>query len=173
MKHHIIFDHSGSMAEYGKSFLLVNLLRYIRQEVKNNNQRCNIYGLSNYLNEIQQDDINEDINIPDVIGKGLEIEVLLTFLEKNSEDKVLFLTDGYFDITPTQLHEFLQHSNLIVLALGADAHYKNLQRIKCPLFMAVDISAAIDVLLLPSLPNSPPLNCIQLKGIEVENDDEW
>jgi len=175
MKYHIVFDNSGSMAEYGKPFLLANLLRYIRQVISQNSLDSQLYSASEQIIEIDWSDNEKDIELP-VIGKSLTTENLITFLNKKTTEKVLLLTDGYLEMTSTQVHNLQQYSNLIIVALGGDAHCKNLTRIKGFLFVASEISSALEVLFLPSLKRQPLLSSVQLKVSDtnaIETDDDW
>ena len=62
-KLHCIIDCSGSMAEYGKPMLLVNLLRYIRQFTTQHSQSTHYFSWREGIAEINWS-AEADVELP-------------------------------------------------------------------------------------------------------------
>lgn len=172
---HCIIDCSGSMSEYGKPMLLVNLLRYIRQFTA-------LHGKSTrYLS--WREDIAEifwlaeaDVELPAAEG-GSDITALCGWAEANSEATFLVLTDGYFKLNTEQRQLISQVDNLYLIGVGGDADLAQLNTLSNHSYRAEQLDHILHTIWRPEIVAGGPLLRVDLAGAIVEsesgNDDEW
>ena len=135
----IVIDRSGSMVENGKPRLILNLVRFIRQHLSSS--EVQIYTLQDQLNQVHVDPAL-DIELPEITGPT-NIDRCIEFLIERTTEPTVFLSDGFFDLTESQKRILKQQHNLVVVAVGADADFNNLNFLGLPVYPAQDIGVAI------------------------------
>ena len=177
---HCIIDRSGSMAEYGKPMLLVNLLRYIRQISHQHgiNSRYLSWGLQ--LTEINWP-VEMDVELPSAEGSG-DIAALEAWGQSHPQATLLVLTDGYFEINVEHRQQLALLDNLHLIAVGGDADLARLNTLSEHSYRAEQLDQALHALLRPEPAASAPLTRVKLPEgvmvsheatVESEDDDEW
>ena len=172
---HCLIDRSGSMAEYGKPMLLVNLLRYIRQF---SDQHC---INARYLSWGQQvaeilGSTEQDVELPEV-GSTCNTADLLTWKADNPHASLLVLTDGYFELTNDQRQRLSLLDDIYFIAVGGDADQVKLNTLSGNSYSAEQLDQALHITLRPQVESDPPMSRVNLhntaSAIEPEDDDEW
>lgn len=172
---HCIIDYSGSMAEYGKPMLLVNLLRYIRQFTTQHSKSTSYFSW--------REDITEnfwtaeaDVELPAAEGSS-DIASLCCWSEVNSEATLLVLTDGYFKLNTEQRQLISQVDNLYFIGVGGDADFAQLNTLSNHSYRAEQLDHVLHSIWRPEILAVGPLKRVDLAGVIVENgsedDDEW
>ena len=174
-KMHCIIDCSGSMTEYGKPMLLINLLRYIRQFTAQDIKNTHYFSWREDIAEI--DWLTEaDIELP-VTKDGSYIARLCDWGEANPEVTLLVLTDGYFKLNVQQRHQLSQFDNLYLVGVGGDADLVQLNTLSNHSFRADGLDRALHTIYRPKAIGVAPSHRFDLTKIiienESENDDEW
>ncbi|MEZ9368441.1 hypothetical protein AB4140_06385 [Shewanella sp. 10N.286.51.B2] len=172
---HCIIDCSGSMAEYGKPMLLVNLLRYIRQFTAQHSKS------TRYLS--WREDIAEifwlaevDVELPAAEGSS-DIAALCSWAEANPQTLIMVLTDGYFELNTEQRQLVSLVDNLYFIGVGGDADLAQLNTLSNHSYGAEQLDHVLHTIWRPEIVAGGPLNRVDLAGVIVENeskdDDEW
>lgn len=163
------------MTEYGKSMLLVNLLRYIRQFTKDQSENVSYFSWQEDITEIGWS-TEVDVELP-IAKDGSDIAVLCNWSEANSEATLLVLTDGYFELNAQQRHQLSQLNNLYLISVGGDADVAQLNTLSSHNFRAEQLDHALHTMYRPKSVEVASLSRFDLtKTIienESENDDEW
>lgn len=174
-KLHCIIDSSGSMAEYGKPMLLVNLLRYIRQFTSETDKSANYFCWREDIVEINWL-AGTDIELPALKGSN-HLDSLCDWIEANPEAMILVLTDGYFNLDASQRRQLSQLDNLYLVAVGGDADFEQLRRVSDYSFRAEQLDRALQTIYRPKVVTLAPLNQVELLKLNdnngMEDDDEW
>lgn len=175
-KVHCIVDCSGSMSEYGKPMLLVNLLRYIRQFVEQHSQDVHYYIWQKQISEIIWPD-EADVELPILLGSG-DISALCHWSEERPDVNLLVLTDGAFKLTKQQRHQLGQLDNLYLIGVGGDADVPQLKTLSDYYYCAEQLDQALHAMWKTrSAISTPPLTKVDLAKvvgqISKEEDDEW
>jgi len=163
------------MTEYGKSMLLVNLLRYIRQFTQDQSENVSYFSWQEGITEIGWA-TEVDVELP-IAKDGSDIAALCNWSEANSEATLLVLTDGYFKLNVQQRHQLSQFDNLYLVSVGGDADLVQLNTLSNHSFRAEELDRALHTIYRPKAVGVAPLHRFDLTKIiienESENDDEW
>lgn len=174
-KLHCVIDCSGSMAEYGKPMLLVNLLRYIRQFTTQNGQSARYFSWQEAIAEINWP-AEADVELPTLVGSS-DVAALCNWAEESSEIVLLVLTDGYFKLGAEQLHQLSQLDNLYLLGVGGDADLVQLNALSNHSYLAEQLDQVLHTIWRPKVSSSAPLGRVELAEVVVESEsddeDEW
>ena len=172
---HCIIDCSGSMAEYGKPMLLVNLLRYIRQFAAQHSKSTSYFSWREGITEIFWS-AEADVELPAAEGSS-DIASLCNWCEVNSEATLLVLTDGYFKLNTEQRQLISQVDNVFFLGVGGDADLAQLNTLSNHSYRAEQLDHVLHTIWRPEILAVGPLNRVDLASVIVENesedDDEW
>jgi len=173
--HKILFDNSGSMSELGKEQLLINTLRFCRQYIELNNIKESVeyYQASNDIEHIQFEK-NNDIVISEPTGQASG-KVISDWLKSNSNNFILWITDGYTNFSEELLLNLCKKSNLIIVALGCDADIDQLKRFQSSLFLVDNLDAALDQFFMPISNVAVLPKVVEEAATEdaFSDDDEW
>ncbi|MDR2755955.1 MAG: hypothetical protein LBC20_09630 [Planctomycetaceae bacterium] len=177
---HIIIDHSGSMRELGKHFIVANLVRYVQDVCIIQPERFEPLNLkllicNDTVNEIAVSP-NQDIELPQPNGK-FNTEQYLQLLEKEQFLSVLFLSDQLEKEMFPHL-EKLTNCRFAFVAVGVDAKLPPKSKVKhLSAFRSEDISAALDFVLHSVSANETPPSFISEihseNNIAASNEDNW
>ena len=174
-KLHCIIDCSGSMAEYGKPMLLVNLLRYIRQFTTQHSQSTYYFSWREGIAEINWS-AKADVELPVTEGAS-DIAALCSWGEANPEVILLVLTDGYFRLNAEQRHQLSQLDRLYLVGVGGDADLVQLNTLSNHSYRAEELDNVLHTICLPEAVFVGPSSRVELAGDiiekESEDDDEW
>ncbi|WP_246782270.1 hypothetical protein [Wohlfahrtiimonas chitiniclastica] len=175
-KTHCIIDCSGSMSEYGKQMLLVNLLRYIRQFTEQHNKDISYFIWQKQISEIIWSD-EVDVELPILLGSG-DTTALCNWSEEHPDVNLLVLTDGAFKLTKQQRHQLGQLDNLYLIGVGGDADVPQLKTLSDYCYCAEQLDYALHAMWKTrSAISTPPLTKVDLAKvvgqISKEEDDEW
>ncbi|MGO2734514.1 hypothetical protein [Psychrobacter sp.] len=172
-KLHCIIDCSGSMTEYGKSMLLVNLLRYIRQFTQEQSNNVHYFSWQEDITEINWA-AEVDVELPIAKG-GSDLTALCNWGEANPEVKLLVLTDGYFRLNTEQRHQLSQLNNLYLIGVGGDADVAQLNTLSNHSFCAEQVDHVLHTIYRPKAVAVGPMSRVNLTVCvaEKESDDEW
>lgn len=174
-KLHCIIDCSGSMAEYGKPMLLVNLLRYIRQFTTQHSQSTHYFSWREGIAEINWS-AEADVELPVTEGAS-DIAALCSWGEANPEVILLVLTDGYFRLNAEQRHQLSQLDRLYLVGVGGDADLVQLNTLSNHSYRAEELDNVLHTICLPEAVFVGPSSRVELAGDiiekESEDDDEW
>lgn len=172
---HCIIDCSGSMAEYGKPMLLVNLLRYIRQFTTEYSKSTQYFSWREDIAEVFW--LAEvDVELPVAEG-GSDIVALCDWTEVNPQAVLMVLTDGYFKLNIEQRQLISQVDNLFFIGAGGDADLAQLNTLSNHSYRAEHLDHVLHTIWRPEILADGPLKRVDLAGVIVENgsedDDEW
>lgn len=172
-KLHCIIDCSGSMAEYGKPMLLVNLLRYIRQFTEQYSKSTSYYSWKKVIAEMNWS-AQIDVELPTAEGSS-DIAALCSWTEANPGVTYLVLTDGYFKLTDQQRYRLNQLENLYVVGVGGDADLAQLNTLSQNSYRAEQLDHVLHTIWRPKTATVGPTNRVELAVVfvEDESDDEW
>ena len=174
-KLHCIIDCSGSMAEYGKPMLLVNLLRYIRQFTSEANKSVRFFSWQEGIKELNWP-TGVDVKLPTIQGNS-HVNDLYEWAKANSEATLLVLTDGYFKLNTSQRSLICQLDNLYLIGVGGDADLEQLRRVSEYSFRAEQLDRALQTIYRPKAVTIAPSNQVKLlkesDNNGMEDDDEW
>lgn len=171
-KLHCIIDCSGSMAEYGKPMLLVNLLRYTRQFSELRNINTCYFRWQKELAEVHWP-VDADIDLPNAEGSS-DISALCRWGEENSDVTLLVLTDGYFGLNTEQRQRLSQLENLYLVGVGGDADLVQLNTLSNYSFRAEQLDHALHSISRPEAAVVGPTNRVELAGtVQSEPEDDW
>lgn len=175
-KLHCIIDCSGSMAEYGKPMLLVNLLRHIRQFSELRNIDTCYFRWKEDITEVNWS-ADADIVSPRAEGSS-DIAALCRWGEENPRVALLVLTDGYFGLNAEQRQRLSQLENLCLVGVGGDADLMQLSTLSNHCYPAEQLGHVLHSIWRPKATDNGPLKRVELAGAiaaegEVEDDDEW
>ncbi|MDM1697270.1 hypothetical protein HX099_11470 [Thiopseudomonas alkaliphila] len=172
-KLHCVIDCSGSMAEYGKPMLLVNLLRYIRQFTTQNGQSARYFSWQEAIAEINWP-AEADVELPTLVGSS-DVAALCNWAEESSEVVLLVLTDGYFKLGAEQLHQLSQLDNLYLLGVGGDADLVQLNILSNRSYRAEQLDHVLHIVFRSEAAAVGPSRRVELAGVVAESalDDEW
>lgn len=175
-KIHCIIDCSGSMAEYGKPMLMVNLLRYIRQSTRLDNKDIHYFSWQESITEMTWSD-EEDVELPIAEGKG-DTTVLCNWAEKNSDVNLLVLTDGYFELNILQCQQLVQIDHFYLIGVGGDADFSRLKTLSDYYYRAEQLDLALQLIYRMESTVRAPKSRVDLtktieKTSEDSDDDEW
>ncbi|MBE0470342.1 MAG: hypothetical protein IBX55_12655 [Methyloprofundus sp.] len=172
-KLHCIIDCSGSMAEYGKPMLLVNLLRYIRQFTKQHSQSAHYFSWQKDIAEVNWP-AEADVQLLTTEGSS-DIAALCSWTEANPGVTYLVLTDGYFKLTDQQRYRLNQLENLYVVGVGGDADLAQLNTLSQNSYRAEQLDHVLHTIWRPKTATVGPTNRVELAVVfvEDESDDEW
>ncbi len=194
---YVLVDCSGSMAELGKQFLMLNLVRTIRQRqgFATDSLPCQIMVWQKKLYSL--DVIEEqDIALP-VPYETADTAALLEFcrqLNVSGGGRILLLSDG-LSLNKEWIKALTLYDKVSfeTLAVGADADHLNLDRLStCGVTGdAEDILQVVGRFLsphtrvhkmtidsidpqweFPSKPSSPSISCVP-SAIENDDEDDW
>lgn len=170
---HCVIDCSGSMAEYGKPMLLVNLLRYIRQFTEEYSRNTRYFSWQENIAEINWS-AEADVGLPTTEG-GSDMTALCSWGEANPEVTLLVLTDGYFRLDAEQRQLLSQLDNLYLVGVGGDADLQQLNTLSRHCYRAEQLDQLLHTIWRPEAAVIGPSNRVELTGVIVENksDDEW
>ncbi|WP_217544473.1 hypothetical protein [Vibrio metschnikovii] len=170
---HCIIDCSGSMAEYGKPMLLVNLLRYIRQFTTQHSQSSRYFSWQKHIAEMNWS-AQIDVELPAAEGSS-DIAALCNWTEANPGVTFLVLTDGYFKLTDQQRYQLTQLDNLYVVGVGGDADLAQLNTLSHNSSRAEQLGHVLHTIWRPKTATVGPANRVELAVVlvEDESDDEW
>lgn len=172
-KLHCIIDCSGSMAEYGKPMLLVNLLRYIRQFTEQYSKSTSYYSWKKVIAEMNCS-AQIDVELPTAEGSS-DIAALCSWTEANPGVTYLVLTDGYFKLTDQQRYRLNQLENLYAVGVGGDADLAQLNTLSQNSYRAEKLDHVLHTIWRPKTATVGPTNRVELAVVfvEDESDDEW
>lgn len=175
-KTHCIIDCSGSMSEYGKQMLLVNLLRYIRQFAEQHSQDIHYYIWQKQVSKIIWSD-EVDVELPILLGSG-DTTALCNWSEEHPDVNLLVLTDGALKLTKQHRYQLGQLDNLYLLGIGGDADMSQLKALSDYCYCAEQLDQALHTIWKTSSAiSTPPLTKVDLAKvvgqISKEEDDEW
>lgn len=172
---HCIIDCSGSMAEYGKPMLLVNLLRYIRQFTAQHSKSTSYFSWREGITEIFWS-AEADVELSAAEGSS-DIASLCSWCEVNSEATLLVLTDGYFKLNTEQRQLISEIGNLYFIGVGGDADLAQLSTLSNHSYRAEQLDHVLHTIWRPEILAVGPFNRVDLAGAIVEsesgNNDEW
>lgn len=172
---HCIIDCSGSMAEYGKPMLLVNLLRYIRQFTAQYSKSTSYFSWREGITEIFWS-AEADVELSAAEGSS-DIASLCSWCEVNSEATLLVLTDGYFKLNTEQRQLISEIGNLYFIGVGGDADLAQLSTLSNHSYRAEQLDHVLHTIWRPEILAVGPFNRVDLAGAIVEsesgNNDEW
>lgn len=170
---HCIIDCSGSMSEYGKPMLLVNLLRHIRQFTEQYNKNMHYFGWQNNIAEVNVF-ADKDIELPSAEGRS-DTAALCRWGEENTSVTLLVLTDGYFDLNAEYRHRLSQLNNLYFVGVGGDADLVQLNTLTSHAYSAEQLAYVLHSIWRPKPAVVGPSNKVKLTHVVVENEqeDEW
>ena len=172
-KLHCIIDCSGSMAEYGKPMLLVNLLRYIRQFTKQHSQSAHYFSWQKDIAEVNWP-AEADVQLLTTEG-GSDVAALCSWTEANPEATLLVLTDGYFRLNAEQRYQLTQLDNLYIVGVGGDADLVQLNTLSQHSYRAEQLDHVLHIIWRPKTAAVGPTSRVELAVVLVgdEPDDEW
>lgn len=161
------------MTEYGKSMLMVNLLRYIRQFTKQHSQSAHYFSWQKNIVEINWP-AEVDVELPATEGSS-DIAALCSWGEANPEAKLLMLTDGYFKLNAEQRHQLTQLDNLYIVGVGGDADLVQLNTLSQHSYRAEQLDHVLHTIWRPKTVAVGPTSRVELAVVLVEDepDDEW
>lgn len=173
---HCIIDCSGSMAEYGKPMLLVNLLRYIRQFTELHSKNTRYLHWRADVAEINWS-TESDVELP-VAENISDIAALYTWAASNPQATLLVLTDGYFGLNTEQRHQLTQLDNLYLIGVGGDADLIQLNTLSNHSYRAEQLDHVLHTIWRPKIAAIAPPSRVNVAGViaaesEIEDDDEW
>lgn len=172
-KLHCIMDCSGSMAEYGKPMLMVNLLRYIRQFTTQYSHSSRYFAWQNDIEEMNWS-AQADVELPAAEGSS-DIAALCRWTEANPEVTLLVLTDGYFKLTAQQRFQLTQLDNLYIVGVGGDADLAQLNTLSQHSYRAEQLDHILHTVWRPKTAAVGPTSRVEFAVVLVEDelDDEW
>lgn len=174
-KLHCAIDCSGSMAEYGKPMLLVNLLRYIRQFTEQYSKNTRYFSWQEAITEINWP-AEADVKLPSAEG-GSDVTALCSWGKGNPEVTLLVLTDGYFRLSAEQRQQLSQLDNLYLVGVGGDADLQQLNTLSKHSYRAEQLDQLLHTLCRPEVAALGPSIRVELAAEAVANaleeDDEW
>ncbi len=176
-KLHCLIDLSGSMSEYGKPMLVINLLRYIRQFADQNDKDIKYFTWQTDINEISWP-MAEDVTLPNSEGSG-NVEMFCRWCEINSDARILVLTDGYFKLNKEQRHQLSNFGHLFLIGVGGDANFPLLSVLSNHCYGAEQLDHVLHIIWRANLSDIAPLSRVDLTQFLVESkskdedDDEW
>lgn len=170
---HCIIDCSGSMAEYGKPMLLVNLLRYILQFTKQHSQSAHYFSWQKDIAEVNWP-AEADVQLLTTEG-GSDVAALCSWTEANPEATLLVLTDGYFRLNAEQRYQLTQLDNLYIVGVGGDADLVQLNTLSQHSYRAEQLDHVLHTIWRPKTAAVGPTSRVELAVVLVEDepDDEW
>ena len=144
---HLVWDISGSMAEWAKYLIARNVARTIEQYLRLGYARADL-KLVAWGDEARVFDWHPDQEFPTevLVPEGVaNAKALITLFGKQPDGKVLLITDGFWSRTDAKelkrWKEGLQPDTLRFLMVGADA---NPQLKGADVFPAEDLFAALE-----------------------------
>lgn len=171
---HCIIDCSGSMAEYGKPMLMVNLLRHIRQFTEQQGNSTRYLSWKENIAEIFW--LPEgDVELP-AVENGSDIPSFCDWVEANHEATFLVLTDGCFKLNTKQRQLISQLDNIYLIGVGGDADLAKLSTLSNHSYRAERLDHVLHTIFRPSAATSAPLSRVDLSGsaaVEGGVEDEW
>lgn len=171
-KLYCIIDRSGSMAEYGKPMLMVNLLRYIRQFTKQHNISTSYFSWKKDISEINWSE-DVDVELP-IAEERTDIDVVCSLAKSYPDTKLLILSDGYFELNSEQRHLLTQLDNLYIVGVGGDANLVRLNTLSEHSYHAEKIDQALHTLSRSKVATVPPLSRVSMKATLFDDEeDEW
>ncbi|MBE8127762.1 hypothetical protein [Photobacterium damselae] len=171
-KLYCIIDRSGSMAEYGKPMLMVNLLRYIRQFTNQRNINTSYFSWQEDISEINWSE-DQDVELPNV-GKSADIDAVCSLAKSYPEATLVILSDGYFELKSEQRHLLTQLDNLYIVSVGGDANLVQLNTLSEHSYHAEKIDQALHTLSRSKVATVPPLSRVSMKATLFDDEeDEW
>ena len=170
-----IIDCSGSMAEYGKPMLLVNLLRYIRQFAAQHSKSTSYFSWREGITEIFWS-AEADVELPAAEGSS-DIAALCDWAEVNPQAVLMVLTDGYFKLNTEQRQLISQVDNVYFIGVGGDADLAQLNTLSNHSYPAEQLNHVLHTIWRPEILAVGPLKRVDLVGAPVEHepgdDDGW
>lgn len=170
---HCLVDCSGSMTEYGKPMLMVNLLRYIHQFTTQHSQSSRYFSWQEDISEMNWS-AQVDVELPATVGSS-DIAALCSWTKVNPEATLLVLTDGYFKLTAQQRHQLTQLDNLYIVGVGGDADLVQLNTLSQHSYRAEQLDHVLHTIWRPKAEAIGPTSRVELAVVLVEDepDDEW
>ncbi len=173
---HCIVDCSGSMAEYGKPMVLVNLLRYVRQFTTQHSQTTRYFSWQKDIAEMNWS-AQVDIQLTTTEGSS-DIAALSSWAEANPEVTLLVLTDGYFKLSGQQRHQLTQLDNLYMIGVGGDADLVQLNTLSNHSYRVEQLDHVLHTIYRPGTASAAPTVRVDLAMSivaerEAEDDDGW
>ena len=178
---HCIIDRSGSMGEYGKPMLLVNLLRYVRQF---SGQHSLITRYLSWGQQITETNWSAelDVELPEA-NNICDASDLLSWRADNPRAVLLVLTDGYFELSSDQRQKFEFFDDIYVVAVGGDADLARLKTLSSNSCSAEQLDQALYSILRSQTESTTPVSRVDLPSIALasqetvsgseDDDDEW
>lgn len=172
-KLHCIIDCSGSMVEYGKPMLLVNLVRYIRQFTNYFHKDISYFSWQENIAQLHWP-IENDVGLLGTKGEG-NIEALCNWIDLNPDVKLMLLTDGYFKLSSQQRYQLGQLNHLYLIGVGGDADLPHLNTLSKNCYRAEQLDQVLHMILRSETVAMIPSRRVDLtRSIENEsNDDDW
>ena len=172
-KLHCIIDCSGSMVEYGKPMLLVNLVRYIRQFTEQHDTNICYFSWQENITQLHWS-VGSDVELPSTGGEG-NVDALCKWIERNPDVKFLLLTDGYFKLNAQQRFQLSQLDHLYLIGVGGDADLPQLNTLSKHCYCAEQLDQALHMILRSETVSVIPSSRVDLTSMISENtsNDEW
>lgn len=172
---HCIIDCSGSMTEYGKPMLMVNLLRFIRQFAARQDKKVHFFSWRTEIQLLNWSAL-EDVALAKSSGNS-SVTALCSWCKNNPTAEIIVLTDGYFDLNKEQRSLLNQSSNLHFIAVGGDADISILKAITINSYPAEQIEFAFFSIDQTKGFITPPVKRVDLLAAHQNNnldeDDDW
>lgn len=144
---HLVWDTSGSMAEWRKNLIARGVARAVEQYFRLGYGRANVKLIA-WCQEARVVEWSPDEDFPQEMltcEGAANVEALINLLGKNPEGKILLITDGFWPLDDVRVlkrwREGLQEDTLRVIKIGADS---NPQLKGAAVFAAEDLFAALD-----------------------------
>ncbi|MBP8098950.1 MAG: hypothetical protein KAY26_00600 [Acinetobacter sp.] len=172
-KLHCIIDCSGSMVEYGKPMLLVNLVRYIRQFTEQHDTNICYFSWQENITQLHWS-VGSDVELPSTSGEG-NVDALCKWIERNPDVKFLLLTDGYFKLNAQQRFQLSQLDHLYLIGVGGDADLPHLNTLSNNCYRAEQLDQVLHMILRSEIVAMIPSRRVDLTHIieNESNDDDW
>ena len=154
----MVLDCSGSMKENGKTFILQQLVRYVRElsVLEEMEQHFESIHFALWFDEIIEESIDDDQPFFDLdVELQVSLDALFVWIQENKPANILLLSDGYFyepnstEMDPTSFNLALQNLEtppfIRCVSAGSDADLDSLQLISSSnhVFHSTQIDSAI------------------------------
>ena len=172
---HCIIDCSGSMAEYGKPMLVVNLLRYIRQFSEQQGINTHYLYWQSGIADIKWS-LDMDVELPAREGSS-NATALCDWARAHSQVPLLVLTDGYLELNAEHRLQLAGLSNLYLIGVGGDADLQQLRTLSDLSYRAAELDHVLHLIHRKEIASTAPSSLVALTEASSVNDtvedDEW
>jgi hypothetical protein len=153
----MLLDCSGSMKENGKTFILQQLVRYVRElsVLEEMEQHFESIHFALWFDEVIEESVDDDQPFFDLdVELQVSLGALFVWIQENQPSNILLLSDGYFheqnstEMDPTSFNLALQQLEspplIRCVSVGSDADLDSLQLISSNhVFHSTQIDSAI------------------------------